>query len=344
MKGDTGRDNGKEGSAAARSSAVSSASQSCVLSAHTLTSAQVTAFEASISLVLLVTACGTPSTPAQGRATTRDSGVAPSATAPTLTTAPASASATTSAGARLVPRASTPNKIQCETLDCDARTEVCCVVERSPGEKSASCAPRLPPGPNGTTPWTCPSDGAVVERRCDEAADCPSGQRCCAVPYQESNLGSESCDTSCGEERCLAGSVCLNGNACAVDAGGLAGECPRQIKPAICGGHRCKTDEKCCYSADQQRGSCAAECEEGATRFECTSPDQCESGHNCSTWPGSQQYRCGGSGFEGGVLCRTLVDCPHYLSALGVYDGAPTAKRCEHSSDLPSGVRACVYE
>ena len=302
----------------------------------------------SIGLGAFLLACGTSATPPQDGAPLTSVALEPipPATASAAPSAAASASAAASVAApapRLPARAATPGKVQCETVDCDLATEVCCVVRESSTEYVGSCVPKPPPDPSGVTPWPCRTDADVIQRSCDEAADCPSGQRCCGAPYQESNLNSESCDTRCGEERCLAGSTCLNGNACVADAGGLAGECPRQIKPAVCAGTRCKAGEKCCWDQEAQRGACATSCE-GDTFFECTGPDQCEAGHDCATWPGVVQYRCAGSGFESGVLCRTLRDCPRNLSALGVWEGAPTAKRCVHTKDLPTGVKGCVYE
>jgi hypothetical protein len=239
----------------------------------------------------------------------------------------------------------TPGKIQCETLDCDLATEVCCVTNPESKDRMAQCVPKPQMTENGQLPWVCGTDGLTVERSCDEQADCGSGKRCCTPLYDESELKREYCGAECGGERCLAGSTCTNGNPCATQEAERGGECPLALKPPTCGSAVCKLGERCCWNGEDQQGRCAKDCGEDArVWFECTHPDQCAPGYACNTWPGVMQYRCGGAGFQGGVMCRTLKDCPKHLSALGTNPGAPVARSCVHTALLPPGSKECLYE
>jgi hypothetical protein len=295
-------------------------------------------------LTVLFGACGT-ATPAEQSPAPSTTLVARSPSAEPAASAQPSAQAPASRPA-LAARATTPGKIQCETVDCDLATEVCCVSDPQQGGQGLVGTCMLKPTPNadGTMPWVCPTNSLVTERSCDEASDCSAGKRCCTAPYDESNLKHESCEAQCGGERCLAGSTCGNGNRCDAKDGARAGECPLAIKPPQCGKAACKAGERCCWDAEGKTGRCAEDCGEGASWFECTRPDHCAQSYSCNTWPGVSQYRCGGSGFQGGILCNTLKDCPKNLSALGFHPGAPVAKACAASEELPPGVKACVYE
>ena len=292
---------------------------------------------------MLSCACGTATPSEQSPAPSTLVTLAPSAELGTSAQLSAQPKA---ARAPLAPRATTPGKIQCETVDCDLATEVCCVSDPQQAGQGlvGSCVPKPAPNAEGATPWVCPTNTLVTERSCDEASDCSAGKRCCTAPYDESNLKRESCESQCGGERCLAGSTCGNGNVCDAKDGARAGECPLAIKPPQCGKAACKLGQRCCWDGESKTGRCAEDCAEGAAWFECTRPEHCAQSYTCNTWPGVTQYRCGGSGFQGGVLCNSVKDCPKHLSALGFHPGAPVAKSCEPSKELPPGVKGCVYE
>lgn len=266
---------------------------------------------------------------------------------PTLTVDLGSARVETSANETTPPsgasRAATPGRVQCETTTCDLASEVCCITEaEGRSDLVGECVPKPPQPSDGTSPWACRTDVRITQRSCDEAADCAPGRRCCTPNYDESNLFLESCEEECGGERCVVGSTCPNGNACAPMEGSKLGVCPLEVAPPTCGSATCKLGERCCWDAEQGTGSCAAEC--GDTWFSCTSPEHCAPPYQCNTWPGAIQYRCGGAGFQGGVLCRSTRDCPKYLSAFGTYEGAPEARACEHTEVLPPGLKECIYE
>lgn len=265
--------------------------------------------------------------------------------------ASAAASAVVAPPARLAVRASTPGVVQCENIDCNAASEVCCVLPTADGKYVGHCAAK----PNGdvtqspccdpNNPHFCGSArGVTIDRRCDEATDCGSNQRCCSFGAGEGDLITESCGDFCLEERCLPGSTCANGNRCGADPGALAGLCPLQIKPAKCGATTCAMGEACCWDATQGKGRCSVDCQGGAT-FACTSPEQCAP-YQCNTWASldAERYVCGGEGFIAGVLCRTLADCPTNISALGYGPPAPRATACVHAKEHPPGVKSCVYQ
>ena len=249
-------------------------------------------------------------------------------------------------------RASTPGQIQCETVDCDLATEVCCVTPGEDGGKVGRCAAKPEAGDrqspccaNGN-PSYCGNEGMTVERGCDEALDCGAGQRCCAWSAWEGDLELERCDTECFSERCLAGSTCVNGNGCATEEGAAAGECPLQVKPPKCGATTCKTGELCCWDRERSTSRCAESCgEEADAVFACTAPDQCAP-YDCHTYAGMSPptYTCGGEGFYSRVLCKTIADCPEHLGALGSGPDAPKVRSCSHSRDLPAGVKGCDYQ
>lgn len=248
--------------------------------------------------------------------------------------------------ARLPARASTPAKIACETVDCDLESEVCCVVRRHDGSTTGSCAAK-PAGQDSGSPCCpgreCSAEGMTVDRRCDEAGDCPAGHRCGELDAGEGLLEQQFCAVRWEVEICLAGSTCRNGNGCVAQVGALVGRCPLQIAPPSCGAKVCKLGETCCWNVEDHRGRCSATCDEGERPFECTSPAHCDHS-SCDASPGSLQYDCGGGGHQGSVLCRTVKDCPEHLSAFGSYPGARTARACKHQEGTPPGAKACVYE
>lgn len=243
--------------------------------------------------------------------------------------------------ASIEPVEATPGRIQCSQRACDAATELCCAEGQPDGSAVGHCVQRTeatgtlgPCCPNGGA--FCNNDGPTSERRCDDASDCPSGERCCAGDFGNGDIALDQCGSGCGEERCLPGSACPNGNLC--DAQGL---CPLQIAPPVCGAVTCAASQLCCYRSG---GSphCAAQCDSAETIFACTAPEQCAP-HGCLNPAGSRYWGCGGAGPIAGVLCRTVADCPPQLPSLGATPG-PGASACAASPGGLPTVKECQYE
>jgi len=100
---------------------------------------------------------------------------------------------------------STPNVIDCGGKACSSTTASCCSPS-VPDGGAFSCG-----DPDGST---CPG----VTQECDETADCPSGQVCCAVvtdgPYVETTC-LESCQIRAeSRQACKLNGECHNGNPC----------------------------------------------------------------------------------------------------------------------------------
>ena len=262
----------------------------------------------------------------------------PPSSAPSASTAPALP--------RLPRRKSTPGKISCETTDCDLATEICCAAIREDGSARGTCVPKPAeryPSPCCKPGEWCSNDGNMVERSCDESADCSAGQQCGDIDPLEGGLGYQECQTRWPVEVCLAGSTCKNGNACQADDAATVGICNLQIAPPRCGQQTCKVGETCCWSSEEHRGSCAAECGPDDLALRCTSPEQCDHS-DCDSLPGPSGYDCGGHGFQFGILCRTVRDCPNQATGIAFGPGAPTLKGCKHLDWAPPSVKSCVYE
>jgi hypothetical protein len=274
----------------------------------------------------------------------------PSAAPSVTAAATPSATPSTAAAPPLPIRATTPGKIACETVDCDLRREICCVVEANDRTQRAECAPRVAsasgdspccPHPTG---FSCGNNGLTIDRSCDEASDCPPGQDCCVVGPGEGDHAGDECGTMCAEQRCLPGSTCPNGNLCAAGPGATRGTCPLQIKPASCGGATCRAGQVCCW--DGKRPRCGAACNDGEMTLECTGPEQCKP-HACNNMTGigaGARFQCGGAGFTFGVVCRTARDCPDQISSLGFGPAAPHLTGCSQTAGLPPGVKTCDYQ
>ncbi len=261
----------------------------------------------------------------------------------------ASASAEPTPPAKLPIRSSTPGKVECDNVDCDLATEVCCVLPLPEGGTIGKCVAKPEGAAFATNPCCkgdasyCGNSGMTIERRCDEASDCPDGQRCCAWGALEGDLERDTCDTKCFAERCLSGGTCSSGNRCVAGEDALAGQCNLRIKPPKCGSATCGAAEVCCWNADEKRAHCAENCEEGEDVFACTGPDQCVP-YQCNTYTGPARYQCGGDGFMAAVLCQTIKDCPTQLNSLGMGPNSPTVRACKPDPKLPAGLKWCDYE
>jgi hypothetical protein len=260
-------------------------------------------------------------------------------------------------------RSTTPGKIQCETLDCDLATEVCCFDE---SKKRARCVPN-----DGPSPLCDPDE---QERACDESSDCTGGARCC----REFRAG-EDCGPSerwachplgCGRTGDPSNELCLPGSACAQGAcresgtrSDRQGLCPADTPPMACGSKRCAAGEFCCWTSKLRRGSCvksADDCPYGVTDpshsrklFFCQSPADCPSKEcfNATAIYFDQSFECGVSkcnvmsNFLGPRLCRSDADCPQEveLSAGEMSVRTHYFTDCSADKDYPPGVKVCHY-
>src|SRR5690606_6616166 len=172
---------------------------------------------------------------------------------------PPSPSASSSASAEetrapLPVRSSTPGKIQCETVDCDLATEVCCYDE---AKGRARCVPNT-----GAAPRCAPAE---QERTCDESSDCGAGARCCRTEDADADCSNRRerwlCNPGgCGqtgdptEELCLPGSACARG-ACREGTvrTSLQGLCPPDTPSMACGAKQCAAGEVCCWNSKMRR-------------------------------------------------------------------------------------------
>ena len=96
------------------------------------------------------------------------------------------------------PDGSTPGTISCGTLVCDLATSFCCVG-----------------GTPGSVTFRCTTDAQCTDNpsHCDDAADCASGEKCCATlssssfstVCQKSCTVAQSCrvDSECGNAKCV---------------------------------------------------------------------------------------------------------------------------------------------
>lgn len=96
----------------------------------------------------------------------------------------------------------TPNQIKCGTATCNAATQKCCTTfSRGQGAVS-TCV--------GTNDACQGADQA-----CDDKADCPANQICCAGGGGGGSFGA-SCQASCGQgiQLCKAANECVDGGTC----------------------------------------------------------------------------------------------------------------------------------
>lgn len=303
--------------------------------------------------------CGPPSSPA---AEPQSPSLPDAAPSPPNTERDATAAASASAEPPL--RSSTPGAVQCETLDCDSKTETCCFdISTMQGR----CLPR-----GSEEAQQCVGEDKE-QRECDESADCASGSLCCIQKRYDEACESQvelwacqvgkSCDYAVhSSEVCLTGSSC-SGGPCKTDTRMLGskrqGLCPSTITDIPCGDNKCGLGKACCYDPSTKRGTCVKEsdaCEqEGASflgrhLYWCTKRSDCPEGSECFNATGQashQEFSCGPtrcnvmSAMLGPFLCATKADCPPTRE-----DGEGNVYRvsgCAESSSAPKGVRLCEY-
>ncbi len=285
-------------------------------------------------------------------------------TAPPVSLEDASVAARTPPDAgvtRLVPRASTPGLVQCESVDCPRDRQVCCA-----GGTSGRCVDRTP-----DAAASC-KEGEQI-RECDESSDCPTGERCCRRFSFDSECQSRerwSCVAgSCGTfsdstaELCLRGSTCASGPCRAregVVGWPLEGFCPLEGPELACGGTRCKSGEACCWNAATNEGRCTSDGTCGTDAFDpkkpfrlftCERPSDCGPGFECFNTSGldsHEEYLCGHTQCHpltvvlGPVLCEKPADCPKTMLR-GDPPKAFGLVGCKRRADHPPGVKACAY-
>lgn len=110
--------------------------------------------------------------------------------------------------------AASPGKIDCETVECDAKTELCCELYAGPARKCVSKSD--------------PAGCATVEamwKACDEFADCSDGEVCCYVARPDPSVAAlqvcrkGSCNPA-EPEVCLPGGKCRGKRRCKATAPG----------------------------------------------------------------------------------------------------------------------------
>ncbi|MCA9631034.1 MAG: hypothetical protein KC766_25385 [Myxococcales bacterium] len=310
--------------------------------------------------------CGTPPQPPVEPQipAVPDAGVSPPRSG--ATAEPAASARPASGATPLAVRSSTPGVIQCETMVCDAKTQVCCFDETT---SQGRCLQRRPDGKD-----PCPR-GAET-RECDESSDCEEGT-CCRVADFDDQCESIGGGWTCrGDGKCpttdLSTEVCLPGSACG-DRSCVASEhvvgwpreglCPSSVNKVPCGSSRCGLGEACCYDPAAKRGTCVKDgeaCEADATSgtrslFWCTKRTDCDSDSECMNATGQAMYRefscaerrCHFMGARlGPTLCTSKADCPDVSYGMEP-DGTSTPYKltgCNPSPLLPKGVRACEYQ
>jgi len=232
------------------------------------------------------------------------------------TSASASASQTSAAPVPApVPSGPTPGQVYCGARACDARTEFCFAAEGRPGV----CKPRAE-----LERFHAGSGAQDRVLECDDASDCPSGQRCCMGAYfGGTGPASQLCDaTAClAYEACVPGAACSAGNACKTEPATPAwGRCAPANLAVACGKSRCSGDTPaCCWDSDKKTGACVPDADHGGfdkceapakTLLACRNKADC-GGQYCCLHPmqGSSCWgACGGSADT--VLCDTFADCP----------------------------------
>ena len=110
--------------------------------------------------------------------------------------------------------ATSPGKIDCETVECDARSEICCELYGSPVRK---CVAKSDPAGCATV--------EALWKSCDELADCGDSEVCCYVARPDpSSTAMQVCrKKSCNPEEseaCLPGGKCSGKKRCEAAAPG----------------------------------------------------------------------------------------------------------------------------
>ena len=195
---------------------------------------------------------------------------------------------------------STTSTISCGNMRCDASTHAC---DWNPAANQWACvSPNVPEEDQASELSEHPF---LV--RCDDASDCPSGQRCCRHTDNYSRFAARCTPTDdvdacvaeiCYEGACPAGTSCVRGVEDAddmVDPGGHQGTCLPPKGAATCAGKvRCPVDRPICVLA-KEGPTCAAEESETflragpRDRLVCTLQSDCHGEEVCTYGFGETQ-------------------------------------------------------
>lgn len=324
-------------------------------------------------LAVAVVACSAPS--AEPTVTVLPLATIDAPAASAQLSASAAVSGPPAASARVAPtrpaelpvRSATPGRIQCETVDCDLATEVCCLDETT---GLGRCAPKA-----GASAAACNPE--EQERACDEAADCGGSAHCCRErAHGDDCLTQErwGCSASCapaGEpsaELCLPGSSCASGPCKAeegVDGWPRQGLCADDGVRVACGGATCGAGEGCCFRPKTKTAKCVKDGNDcagdyltGDSRklFYCRSTKDCGGGaYECFSATGDPMrhvFACGEVrcnpmiGILGPYLCDSARDCAPSISLIEseTTDRTYQLTGCNKDPAYPSGVKVCQYK
>ncbi len=171
---------------------------------------------------------------------------------------------------------------------------------------------------------------------CDETADCPAKQLCCARDVQMGQRVQQ-----CVPEKDVGGvcpefEACVDTAACSGKGAACeAGQCRRKDRKVSCGGASCSGDKPMCclHGSDAncvELGKCAgATPTDAVTSIECMRPADCPAGDVCCGF-----YRDDGTRSFGGSLCSAKCDPGDWESAL----------LCDHDADCAANAKRKGFE
>lgn len=240
--------------------------------------------------------------------------------------------------------ATTPARIVCGDQACNLTTEVCCENE---ARGVAQCVPRP-----AKDQYACDKVAdALIERHCDEKADCPGNQSCCMTWGCSGGCPpiAVCSDVPCLHgpvEQCLPGGACSAGFSCAASEGRRPGSCRYDKAGVACGTQRCSGEKPvCCWSSTRRTGQCARGCgeepDDDRWALQCTTPDDC-GGYPCANAAVTplQFAACLGAydvpDRSSVVFCRNLKDCPT-MNMLG------KPKACVADPRFPGKAKTCRF-
>lgn len=261
---------------------------------------------ASTSLAFLVTAgIGCPTRP-----------VAPEQAAPVVagTAAQASQPAATALPPLPPPQVRPPSAgvITCGSIQCDAKATACVLWDKKPPQ----CVPRAE---RDRYAQGGRSEDSVLD--CDDDADCPTGQRCCAGQYWG---GTGPHIHMCEKDKCADAIACLPATGCPANlmckqVGQTSDyHCEPAVTGVSCGAARCTgSTPVCCWDIAKSTGRCMAEpMGTPACAGDDEGPIRCRGRRDCGGYD-CCLYMARGSGCSSscpgasiGVACETFADCP----------------------------------
>lgn len=228
--------------------------------------------------------------------------------------------------------------VECGPTRCDTRASACVRLAGKPA-KCVSKAERDGYARGGGM------DDAVLD--CDDDADCPSNQHCCAGQYWG---GTGPHIHMCSQDRCDDAIACIPATGCPpnLKCAPVGSSADTHCAPAnagtTCGKARCSgATPVCCWNSATNQGKCVAEPGQTAActgdddnRIRCRGRADC-GGYDCCHYL-ARSTDCASTcpGASIGVACLTMADCPaEGPGPAGVRqryerceDGACTGKLC----------------